>query len=203
MAYGDTRRARQAIEEGQRLIGPGPLAEELELLDIYDRDYESALGRRPTADASLPFDDFDYYLFKGYIYSFMGNHSASVSHFDSARIKYEDIVAQVPEFPVPRSRLSVALAGLGRHEEAIHECETALGVFSHTEDALLYPIVLMDMASVYVLTGNHDRAIEILDSILSIPFVYSVQTLKLDPFFDPLCDHPRFQALLAKYDRGS
>jgi tetratricopeptide (TPR) repeat protein len=201
MAYGDTRRARQTIEEGQRLTGPGPMAEELELLDILDRDFESALQRRPTSDASLPFDDFDYYLFKGYIYFHLGDSSASLSYFDSARVKYEGITAEVPDFPVPHSRFAVALAGVGRFEEALRECSTALSILSRTEDALFYPVVLTDAAHVYVLSRNYDRAIETLDSILSVPFIFSVETLKLDPFYDPLRDLPLYQALVEKYEK--
>jgi serine/threonine-protein kinase len=201
MAYGDTRRARQTIEEGQRLIGPVPMAEELELLDILDRDFESALQRRPSIDASLPFDDFDYYLFKGYIYFHLRDHSASLSYFDSARVKYEGIVAQVPDFPVPHSRLAVALAGTGRNKEAIRECDTALSILSRTQDALFYPVVLADAAHVYVLSRDYDRAIETLDLILSMPFPLSIETVKLDPFYDPLRDRPRFQALVEKYEK--
>jgi len=200
MGYGDTRQARQIIEKGQRRIGPGPLAEELEYLDILDRDFESALQRRPTADASTPLDDFDYYLLKGYIYLLLGDSSTAFLYADSARTKYERIVAQASESPIPRSRLAVALAGVGRYEEAMRECERALGVFSRTEDALLYPFVLADAARVYVLSGDYDRAVEMLDSLLSIPSVYSVHELKLDPLYDPLRDHPRFKALIEKYE---
>ena len=95
----------------------------------------------------------------------------------------------------------MALAGLGRHQDAVRECETALEFFSETEDALLYPVVLFDMAQVHILAGNHDRAVETLDRLLSMPCVYSVNTLKLDPIFDPLRDHPDFQALLKKYEK--
>jgi tetratricopeptide (TPR) repeat protein len=123
-------------------------------------------------------------------------------HFDSARIDGENAIAQAPDFPLGHSQLAVALAGLGRHQDAVRECETALDLFSDTEDALLYPVVLSDMAEVYILAGNHDRAIETLERLLSMPFVYSVNTLKLDPKFDPLRDHPDFQALLTKYQDG-
>ncbi|MEE9443100.1 MAG: protein kinase [candidate division Zixibacteria bacterium] len=203
VAYGDTRRARKVLEDGQRLIGPGQLAEEFELLDIYDRDFQSALKHRPTADAALADDDFDYYLFKGWTYLLMNDKSASVSYFDSARVRFENAVAEAPSYSPHHSQLAIAYAGMGREKDAIRECETVFSLISDMEDALLYPVVLSDMAEVYILTGKHELAIETLDSILSMPFVYSVQTLRLDPIFDPLRDHPRFQALLEKYDDNS
>ncbi|UCC44823.1 MAG: tetratricopeptide repeat protein, partial [Candidatus Zixiibacteriota bacterium] len=201
MAYGDTRQARHTIEQGRRLIGPGSLDEELEILDIYDRDYQSALRRRPTADAARPFDDFNYYLSKGWIYKLMGDQPTGMLHFDSARVEFENAVTQAPDFPLGHSYLAAALAGLGRYEDAIRECEFALRLFSDTEDALLYPMVLGHLATVYTLAGNYDGAIETLDTLLSMPFVYSVNTLKLDPVFDPLRDHPRFKALIEKYEK--
>ena len=201
MADGDTRRARKVLEDGRRLIGSGQLAEEFELLDIYDHDFQSALKHRPTVDAALPDDDFDYYLFKGWIYLFMSDKSASVSYFDSARVRFENAIAEAPSYSLHHSQLAIAYAGIGRDKDAIRECETAFNLISDMEDALLYPVVLSDMAEVYILTGEHELAIETLDFILSMPFVYSVQTLKLDPIFDPLRDHPRFKALLEKYEK--
>jgi len=200
MAYGDTHRARKVLEDGQRLIGPSQLAEEFELLDIYDRDFQSALKHRPTVDAALPDDDFDYYLFKGLTYLFLSDKSASVLCFDSARTRFENAIAEAPGYSLHHSQLAIAYAGIGRDKDAILECNTAFSLISNMEDALLYPVVLSDMAEVYILTGKHELAIETLDSILSMPFVYSVQTLKLDPIFDPLRDHPDFQALLKKYE---
>ena len=36
--------------------------------------------------------------------------------------------------------------------------------------------------------------------VLSVPSDLSVHILRLDPLWDPIRDHPRFQALLAKYE---
>jgi hypothetical protein len=48
--------------------------------------------------------------------------------------------------------------------------------------------------------GDYDAAIDELDYLLSIPSSVSVPQLQLHPMWDPLRDHPRFQALLAKYE---
>ena len=58
----------------------------------------------------------------------------------------------------------------------------------------------MVMAYVYTKAGEYDRACDELETALSVPSLFSAKWLRVDPLFDPLRDHPRFQALLEKYD---
>jgi len=59
-----------------------------------------------------------------------------------------------------------------------------------------------DLALVYVMTGEYDAAIDLLEHVLSVPFdLGSGITLRISPAWDPLRDHPRFQALLEKYEK--
>ena len=45
-----------------------------------------------------------------------------------------------------------------------------------------------------------DRALDLIDKLLMMPCELSVGLLRLDPVWDPLRDHPRFQAPLKKYE---
>ncbi len=56
------------------------------------------------------------------------------------------------------------------------------------------------LAQISMLIGEHDAAIDRLDHLLSVPSIISVPLLRLDPLWDPLRSHSRFQALLAKYE---
>jgi serine/threonine-protein kinase len=58
----------------------------------------------------------------------------------------------------------------------------------------------MVMAIVYAHTGDHEAAIDLLEELLTIPGNITANLLKLDPYFDPLRDNPRFQALIEKGD---
>jgi serine/threonine-protein kinase len=53
------------------------------------------------------------------------------------------------------------------------------------------------------MVGEYDAAVEQLEYLLSIPSDISVPLLRIDPTWDPLRDHPRFQAMLAKYEQES
>ena len=58
----------------------------------------------------------------------------------------------------------------------------------------------MVMAHNYVLVGDHEAAITMIERLLSMPSRVSIGWLRIDPFWDPVRDHPRFQELLARED---
>ena len=50
---------------------------------------------------------------------------------------------------------------------------------------------------IYLLSGEPDQALDQLEPLLRIPFYLSPGWLRLDPAFEPVRAHPRFERLLA------
>jgi hypothetical protein len=68
-----------------------------------------------------------------------------------------------------------------------------------SKDAFEGPAVTAQVAEIYTILGENDRAIELLDGLMSRPSDMTVYGLKLNPAWDPLRKDPRFQALIDKY----
>ena len=69
-----------------------------------------------------------------------------------------------------------------------------------SKDAADGPYQEIELAKIYTRVGEADKALDLIDKLLSMPCELSVGLLRLDPVWDPLRDNPRFQALLEKYD---
>ena len=73
-------------------------------------------------------------------------------------------------------------------------------VFKFREDVLASPLVAEERARILAQAGEVDAALDEIEQLLVGPGFLSVHRLRLDPRWDPIREHPRFQALLAKYE---
>jgi hypothetical protein len=81
----------------------------------------------------------------------------------------------------------------------VAEAQRASELRPESKDAFGGPEVMESVAQVYTILGEKDRAIEVLDGLLSRPSGMTVQILKVNPIWDPLRNDPRFEDLLTKY----
>ncbi|TDI86497.1 MAG: tetratricopeptide repeat protein [Caldithrix sp.] len=195
--YGDTQKARMVVEEASGRIDPQVFQRQLWEVDIYDRNYEQALKRVVVGS-----DTLEYYLDKSWTYYFMKQTKSAQAYADSARMLLEPLIQSFPlnDFDIFVTRsLGQCYALLDRKEEAIREGRKAVDLMPVSKDAFAGPFSIVSMAKIYTLVGDHDAAIDQLAYLLSIPCGMTVHRIRLNPVYDPLRGHPRFQELLAKY----
>jgi serine/threonine-protein kinase len=89
---------------------------------------------------------------------------------------------------------------IDRPEEAARAGEYAVELMPISKDAILGQQQAIELAKIYTRIGKFDNAINMIEELLSSPSEISVPLLRLDPVWDPLRDHPRFQALLEKHE---
>jgi hypothetical protein len=92
--------------------------------------------------------------------------------------------------------LGLALAYLGRKPDAVREGLRGLELMPVSRDAYFGPYVQLQLARIYILTGEPEKALDQLEPLLRLPFYLSPGWLRIDPTFDPLRTNPRFRKLL-------
>ena len=120
------------------------------------------------------------------------------NHAESVRLVLEKAMEERPADPRFHSAIGLANAYLGRKEEAIREGNRAVQLYPVSRDAYDGPQYIWNLAIIYTVTGEYEEAISQLEYLLSIHAgnLISVPLLRIDPMWEPLRKHPRFQRLL-------
>jgi TolB-like protein/tetratricopeptide (TPR) repeat protein len=91
---------------------------------------------------------------------------------------------------------ALALAYLGRKNEAIAVGLKGLALSPMSADQLNGPYYRHQMARVYLLVGEPEKALDMLEPLLKMPYYLSPGWLRVDPTFQELKGNPRYERLL-------
>jgi UDP-glucose 4-epimerase len=94
--------------------------------------------------------------------------------------------------------MAYAHALRGEKDAALREAERAIELFGPQYDAIDGPMMNDAYSRVLVLVGEHERALEELENLATIPSYLGPGRLQLDPLYDPLSEDPRFHRLLER-----
>jgi tetratricopeptide (TPR) repeat protein len=97
------------------------------------------------------------------------------------------------------SRLAKIRAYLGDKGEALQLAEKAVALKPISRDAVAGPGAVEALAEVCMVTGDHDRAIELLSQIAKVPYGPSYGEL-LGPEWDDLRGDRRFETIVASLE---
>jgi serine/threonine-protein kinase len=167
-------------------------------IEFFDRNYAAALD--VLAKSEYPAGSYMAPLRAGYTHLAVGDPVKAQAAFDSARRVLE---VEVQEYSDDYSRLynlGLAYAGLGRSDEAIRAGLGAQDLPYAQRDLFHHRAAVRALVWIYAMLGEQDAAIDQLETYLALPSPWTVQADLRDPRYDPLRDHPRFQALLEKYE---
>ncbi len=171
-------------------------------LALCRRDYSQALEALALTSGDA-FSEFNYFLHKNLahamVYDAMGQDELKRFHAEAAVIAMEKVISERPYDARICSGLGIAYAYLGRSEEAVELGMRAVEIEPVSLDAANGPHHLLDLALIYTLIGEYDRAVDQLSSLMAIPAgnIVTIPVLRLDPCWDPLRGHAGFQRLLA------
>ena len=196
---GDVDAARRTLAAMPRQQHTGSLLAwyQLEVIARNDRAAIDRLNKVRPEVQLIGIDAISYprHLLYALSYQRLGEHEAAKTLFENARGMLERRLPPGVVDARMRVALGVTYAGLGRKEDAVR---TGLEAIEESPSADPYsgPRFIEHLATIYVMVGDHETALDHLEHLLSIPSWMSIPLLKLDPRWDPLRQEPRFQALI-------
>jgi TolB-like protein/tetratricopeptide (TPR) repeat protein len=130
-------------------------------------------------------------------YALKGDAANVRTYAEEAKKTFEEQLRATPNDPQRHVELGFSLAYLGRKEEAIREGRRGVELLPVSKDAEQGPFMQHQLARIYILVGEPEKALDQLEPLLKIPYWLSPGWLRIDPNFDPLRKNPRFQKLVA------
>ncbi len=169
-------------------------------LAMVDGDWERALAAM-EAPGSDPFSGqygiTPRSLNRGLAYRRMGDEARAMEEFEAARQMMEGMVAETPDDPRTHLALGLALAALGRKDEAIQAGRAGVELLPPERDAMIGPNSMWWMVEIYAASGEAVAALDELEDLLSESPPGGLPTMRMDPWLYTLAEHPRFKELLA------
>ena len=204
---GSTRKAREVLEQASQRIRSADDQNDAHylgsILDIYDKDFQGALEHVSLMPLEASDNQFQFVpksQLYAQIYGLLGEKQKEQEYYQSARIFLENKIKGQPDDSRFYSALGIACAGLGLRDRAIQEAERATELLPVSKEFWRGTLRVKDLARVYVMVGEYDKALDRIEYLLSIPGELSIPLLKLDPVWAPLRTLPRFEKLVRKFD---
>ncbi len=126
-----------------------------------------------------------------------GDTASARSYGDSARVAFRKQLEAVPDDPQLRTLYGLALAYTGNYQDAIREGRRGTELAPLATDHFLGPYLQHQLVKIYLLAGENERALDLLEPLLKIPYDLSPGWLRIDPAFGSLRGNPRFEKLIA------
>jgi serine/threonine-protein kinase len=162
------------------------------VLDDADQQRALALGVE-TFDG----DRGNWAIVRAQLYGWRADSARMRAWGDTAAKEFTAQLKDTPDDAQRHSFRGLALAYAGRKAEAIAEGERGLALLPPERDALTGPYQLHLLARIYLLVGEQEKALDLLEQMLSRPYYLSPGWLRVDPTFASLKGNPRFERLSA------
>jgi len=200
--FGDSESLRDILTEFPEMEFAGAQTPARVLMALLDRDYAKA--EKSLADSPLKsFQDTDlsFYFPKSWYEGIVAREKGDSAKATTAFRECREILAQrlvvKPEHARTIAVLAQVDANLGKKDLAIQEAQHAIELMPISKDLYDGALVLEGLAEVYAWSGDRDRAIEVVQKLVTMPGYTNYGRLKLHPLWAPLRGDPRFDKIVA------
>jgi serine/threonine-protein kinase len=125
-----------------------------------------------------------------------GDKVKARAYADTARMAFDEQIREAPDDAQLVVLRALALAYMGRKDEAIREGERAVAIMPISRDADNGAYYQHQLVRIYLMVGESEQALDRLEPLLRMPYYLSPGWLRLDPDYAGLKGNPRFEKLL-------
>ena len=196
---GNTREAEIVLDSAVSNTTGGKFKRDKIFFDLYNGKFEEALFKAENSDLSDFIDQGDRYLILATIYSNLNNPHFAAQHYRSASEFFSEKLKDDPVNPGLLSFVGISAAGLNDRLKALEAGQRAvkLAEYNYAEKSWRTE----DLAQIYAMLGEYDKALKLLEELLKNPSDTSTKLLQIDPVWKPLQNNPGFKGLLIKYSK--
>jgi tetratricopeptide (TPR) repeat protein len=165
--------------------------------DLYNGKYKEALLKAETAGPSDFSDPGSRYLLLAQIYDNLNNSDMAREHYKSALGYFNKWLEKTPEDPMILSFVGISAAGLNDRARALDAGQKAITLTKF--NGIDKSDRIKDLAQIYVMLGEYNKSIELLEELLKKPSRISIKLLQIEPVWKPLQKMQEFKKLISEY----
>jgi serine/threonine-protein kinase len=196
LAEGDVEGARAVLRATPKSVDPTTLvaymAQYGDLYWLFDEGQLNLLLR--LSPSAFDGNRATWAWVRAESYALKGDTARARAYADTALKVYRGQLADAPNNAELHVRVGLAEAWLGMNEAAIRDGERGVKLQPLKDHAADGAVLQHQLVRIYIAVGEQEKALDALEPLLH-GYILSPAWLSIDPTFDPLGRHPRFQRL--------
>ncbi|MFZ0282749.1 MAG: hypothetical protein WAL29_13945 [Bacteroidales bacterium] len=165
--------------------------------DLYNGRFSDALLKAEVAGQSDFPDQGTRHLMLAEIHSYLNNIAMAREHYKNAFEFFNKKLSDNPDNPETLSLIGISAAGLNERTIAVEAGEKAVKLAE--SDYMVKKWRIRDLAQIYVMVREYDKALKLLEELLKNPSDFSTKLLQIDPVWRPIIKKPDYNKVLLKY----
>ncbi len=194
---GSLEAAEPILNELIQEYGAEEMAPALEMKAYLSRDFQTCLDLVDDDVEGVPEEKLEA---KALYFRLDGQLDSSRHYYN--KLLRGDIAAieRDPDYWGNYLTLALSQAGIGDIDGARKSIEKLNSFNAVMSDAMTGNLIRDEMASLYIMIGDYEKALDLMDQTLAAPGEFCLALLMLEPIYDPLRELPGYKSIIERYE---